>query len=322
MGAYIVRRVAGAIPLLLLISAIVFSLIALAPGDPLLTMRMENPRAVSPEAIARLRAYYHLDDPLPVRYLYWLKSVLQGDWGYSSTYKVPVKDLVVSRMPNTLLLTVSAWLLGLLVALPIGIISAARKYSIFDYAVTFAAFLALSMPPVWFGFLTIMLFAVQLKWLPIGGVAELTHGTVGALLVDRARHLILPMTVLGLVQVAYWVRYVRTSLLEVLGMDYIRTAKAKGLGERGVLLKHAMRNALIPVLTIAALDIPYFFGGAVVVETIFSWPGMGRLMYQAVIGSDYNLALCCLMLLAALTIASNLVADVLYAVVDPRVSYS
>lgn len=322
MGAYIVRRVAGAIPLLLLISAIVFSLIALAPGDPLLTMRMENPRAVSPEAIARLRAYYHLDDPLPVRYLYWLKSVLQGDWGYSSTYKVPVKDLVVSRMPNTLLLTVSAWFLGLLVALPIGIISAARKYSIFDYAVTFAAFLALSMPPVWFGFLTIMLFAVQLKWLPIGGVAELTHGTAGALLVDRIRHLILPMTVLGLVQVAYWVRYVRTSLLEVLGMDYIRTAKAKGLGERGVLLKHAMRNALIPVLTIAALDIPYFFGGAVVVETIFSWPGMGRLMYQAVIGSDYNLALCCLMLLAVLTIASNLVADVLYAVVDPRVSYS
>lgn len=299
-----------------------FSLIALAPGDPLLTMRMENPRAVSPEAIARLRAYYHLDDPLPVRYLYWLKSVLQGDWGYSSTYKVPVKDLVVSRMPNTLLLTVSAWLLGLLVALPIGIISAARKYSIFDYAVTFAAFLALSMPPVWFGFLTIMLFAVQLKWLPIGGVAELTHGTAGALLVDRIRHLILPMTVLGLVQVAYWVRYVRTSLLEVLGMDYIRTAKAKGLGERGVLVKHAMRNALIPVLTIAALDIPYFFGGAVVVETIFSWPGMGRLMYQAVIGSDYNLALCCLMLLAVLTIASNLVADVLYAVVDPRVSYS
>lgn len=322
MGAYIVRRVAGAIPLLLLISAIVFGLIALAPGDPLLTMRMENPRAVSPEAIARLRAYYHLDDPLPVRYLYWLKSVLQGDWGYSSTYKVPVRDLVVSRMPNTLLLTVSAWLLGLLVALPIGIISAARKYSIFDYAVTFAAFLALSMPPVWFGFLTIMLFAVQLKWLPIGGVAELTHGTAGALLVDRMRHLILPMTVLGLVQVAYWVRYVRTSLLEVLGMDYIRTAKAKGLGERGVLLKHAMRNALIPVLTIAALDIPYFFGGAVVVETIFSWPGMGRLMYQAVIGSDYNLALCCLMLLAVLTIASNLVADVLYAVVDPRVSYS
>ncbi|MBC7083620.1 MAG: ABC transporter permease [Firmicutes bacterium] len=285
-------------------------------------MRMENPRAVSPEAIARLRAYYHLDDPLPVRYLYWLKSVLQGDWGYSSTYKVPVKDLVVSRMPNTLLLTVSAWLLGLLVALPIGIISAARKYSIFDYGVTFAAFLALSMPPVWFGFLTIMLFAVQLKWLPIGGVAELTHGTAGALLVDRIRHLILPMTVLGLVQVAYWVRYVRTSLLEVLGMDYIRTAKAKGLGDRGVLLKHAMRNALIPVLTIAALDIPYFFGGAVVVETIFSWPGMGRLMYQAVIGSDYNLALCCLMLLAVLTIASNLVADVLYAVVDPRVSYS
>jgi len=322
VAAYIVRRVAGAIPLLLLISAIVFSLIALAPGDPLLTMRMENPRAVSPEAIARLRAYYHLDDPLPVRYLYWLKSVLQGDWGYSSTYKVPVKDLVVSRMPNTLLLTVSAWLLGLLVALPIGIISAARKYSIFDYAVTFAAFLALSMPPVWFGFLTIMLFAVQLKWLPIGGVAELTHGTAGALLVDRIRHLILPMTVLGLVQVAYWVRYVRTSLLEVLGMDYIRTAKAKGLGEQGVLLKHALRNALIPVLTIAALDIPYFFGGAVVVETIFSWPGMGRLMYQAVIGSDYNLALCCLMLLAVLTIASNLVADVLYAVVDPRVSYS
>jgi len=322
VGAYVVRRVAGAIPLLILISAIVFTLIALAPGDPLLTMRMENPRAVSPEAIDRLRAHYHLDDPLPVRYLYWLKSVLEGDWGYSSTYKVPVRDLVISRVPNTLVLTVSAWLLGLIVALPIGIVSAAKKYSAFDYAATFAAFLALSMPPVWFGFLTIMLFGVKLKWLPIGGVADLATGTVGALLVDRLKHIILPMTVLGLVQVAYWVRYVRTSLLEVLGMDYIRTAKAKGLGERKVLLKHAMRNALIPVLTIAALDIPYFFGGAVVVETVFSWPGMGRLMYQAVIGSDYNLALCCLMLLAVLTIASNLAADVLYAVVDPRVSYS
>ncbi|MEA4883250.1 MAG: ABC transporter permease [Clostridia bacterium] len=322
MGLYIAKRILGAVPLLLLISIIAFSLIALAPGDPLLAMRLENPRAVSPESIARLREYYHLNDPIYVRYFHWLKSVLVGDWGYSSTYKIPVMQLVKSRVPNTLLLTMSAWCLGLLAALPIGMISASKQYSTFDYVVTFIAFLGLSMPPVWFGFMSIMAFSVKLKWLPIGGVASMVTGSWWAIVADRLKHLLLPMIVLGFVQVAYWVRYVRTSLLEVLDTDYIRTARAKGLSQRTVLVKHAMRNALIPVLTIAALDIPYFFGGAVVVETIFAWPGMGRLMHQAVIGGDFNLALCCLMLLATLTVVSNLAADVLYAVADPRVCYS
>jgi len=322
VGSYILKRTLGAVPLLLIISIIAFGLLALAPGDPLLAIRLENPRAVSAESIARLREYYHLDDPVYVRYFHWLRSVLMGDWGYSSVYKTPVMELVHSRVPNTLILTMSAWLLGLLIALPIGMISASRQYSAFDYIVTFFAFLGLSMPPVWFGFMAIMLFSVKLRWLPIGGVSSMVTGSSWAVFTDRLANLILPMIVLGLVQVAYWVRYVRTSLLEVLGMDYIRTARAKGLDGRTVLTKHAMRNAMIPVLTIAALDIPYFFGGAVVVETIFAWPGMGRLMYQAVIGGDYNLALCCLMLLAVLTVVSNLVADVLYAVVDPRVVYS
>ncbi len=291
------------------------------PGDPLLQMRMQNPRVMTndPERMRELREYYHLDDPLPVKYFTWLKSVMTGDLGYSSMYKTPAIDLITSRLPNTLILTITAWLIGLVVALPIGILSAVKKYSAFDYTTTVFAFIGISLPGFWFALIAIIIFSVSLGWLPVSGMA--TYGITGSwnVFVDRLRHLVLPAFVLGLVQVASWVRYIRTSLLEVLDQDYVRTAYAKGVPDRKVIIKHALKNAMIPIITIIALDIPYFFGGALIIETVFSWPGMGRLMYNAVISSDYNLAISCLMFLAIITLISNLVADFLYVMVDPRI---
>ncbi|HEW92561.1 MAG TPA: ABC transporter permease [Thermotogaceae bacterium] len=300
---------------------IIFFILNAMPGDPLLYSRVENPRVIvqDPERIAKLREYYHLDDPLIVRYFFWLKSLFKGDLGYSSMYKLPVLKLIKSRLPNTLMLTVTAWLIGLIVAFPIGIYSAVKKYSFLDYFFTVLAFIGISLPTFWFALMAIIVFSVFLGWFPAAGVQ--TYGISGSwnIFVDKLKHLALPSLVLGLVQVAYWVRYIRTSLLEVLDQDYIRTAYSKGAPDKRVILRHALRNAMIPIITIIALDIPYFFGGALIVETIFSWPGMGRLMYEAVLASDYNLAINCLMFITIVTLLSNLLADFLYVLVDPRI---
>ncbi len=321
MKVYFLKRFLELIPIFFAISIIIFVIMNSMPGDPLLQMRMQNPRVMTndPERMRELREYYHLDDPLPVKYFTWLKSVMTGDLGYSSMYKTPVIDLITSRLPNTLILTVTAWLIGLVVALPIGILSAVKKYSAFDYTTTVFAFIGISLPGFWFALIAIIIFSVGLGWLPVSGMS--TYGVTGTwnIFVDRLRHLVLPAFVLGLVQVASWVRYIRTSLLEVLDQDYVRTAYAKGVPDRKVIIKHALKNAMIPIITIIALDIPYFFGGALIIETVFSWPGMGRLMYNAVISSDYNLAISCLMFLAIITLISNLVADFLYVMVDPRI---
>lgn len=321
MRRYLLIRFLELIPIFFLISLIIFFILNAMPGDPLLTMRMENPRAMTrdPAKIAELRKYYHLDDPFIVRYGVWLWSFLKGDLGYSSMYKQPVLGIILKRLPNTLLLTVTAWLIGLIVAFPIGIYSAVKKYSLFDYFFTVLAFIGISLPTFWFALMAIIVFSVWLGWFPVTGVQ--TYGVSGFwnVFFDRLRHLSLPALVLGLVQVAYWVRYIRTALLEVLDQDYIRTAYSKGADGRRVILRHALRNALIPIITIIALDIPYFFGGALIIETIFSWPGMGRLIYEAVLASDYNLAINCLMFLAVITLLSNLLADILYVIVDPRI---
>lgn len=321
MISYFLRRVAELIPVFFLISMIIFFILNAMPGDPLLYSRVENPRVIvqDPERMAKLREYYHLDDPLIVRYFFWLKSLFKGDLGYSSMYKLPVLKLIRSRLPNTLMLTVTAWLIGLIVAFPIGIYSAVKKYSFLDYFFTVLAFIGISLPTFWFALMAIIVFSVTLGWFPTTGVQ--TYGISGSwnIFVDKLKHLALPSLVLGLVQVAYWVRYIRTSLLEVLDQDYIRTAYSKGAPDKRVILKHALRNAMIPIITIIALDIPYFFGGALIVETIFSWPGMGRLMYEAVLASDYNLAINCLMFITIVTLLSNLLADFLYVLVDPRI---
>jgi peptide/nickel transport system permease protein len=321
MKGYFLKRTLELIPIFFIISFIIFALLNAMPGDPLLQMRMQNPRAFAqdPERLIELREFYHLDDPLAVKYFDWLKNILIGDLGYSSQYKIPVSELIFSRLPNTLLLTVTAWVIGIALALPIGIYAAVKKYSVFDYSTTIFAFVGISLPSFWFALMAIILFGVILQWLPISGIA--TYGLMGfwVVFLDKFKHLIMPSIVLGFVQVAFWVRYIRASLLEVLDQDYIRTAYAKGASESRVIIKHALRNAMIPIITIIALDIPYFFGGALIIETVFAWPGMGRLMYQAVLASDYNLAINCLMFLAIITLLSNLIADVLYVVVDPRI---
>lgn len=323
MRQYLFKRSLELVPILFLISILMFLILYSMPGDPLLHMRMHNPRAFvnDPESLARLREYYRLDDPIHVRYFTWLQSLLTGDLGYSSSYRVAVSSMLASRIPNTLYLTLSAWLLGLILALPIGIISAIKKYSVFDFLTTSFAFVGISMPHFWFALMAIIVFSVNLGWLPISGIS--TYGVSGGWnqFVDRLRHLILPACILGFIQIAYWVRYIRTALIEVLNQDYIRTAYSKGISQRIVIFKHALKNALIPIITIIALDIPFFFGGAVIIETVFSWPGMGRLMYQAVLASDYNLAINCLLFLAIITLLSNLIADLLYALVDPRIRY-
>ncbi len=321
MRRYFLGRLVELVPIFFLISFLAFWLLSIMPGDPLLSMRMENPRvfASDPARLAELRAAYHLDDPLPVKYANWLGGLFKGDLGYSLLYKKPVTELMGVYIPNTLVLTVTAWLLGLLIALPIGVYSAVRKYSVFDYAMTVAAFMGISLPSFWFALMAIIVFGVGLQWLPVSGMFSFDAKPGWPAFVDCLRHLVLPALTLGIVQVASWVRYVRTSFLETLDQDYIRTAYAKGVPNRLVILKHAFRNALIPIITIVTLDIPYFFGGAVIIETVFSWPGMGGLMYRAVAGKDYNLAINCLMFLTAVTLLSNLLADVLYAAVDPRI---
>lgn len=321
MRTYILRRVLTAPLILVFVSFIVFSIIALAPGDPLDMVFMENPHMSAADYKA-LRAYYHLDDPIPIRYFYWLKKVVVGDFGKSRQYSVPVAGLLAERVPNTLTLSVTALILSLSVALPIGIYSAVRQYSLLDYFATVLAFLGRSMPSFWFALLMIMFFSVYLNLLPVTGIQ-----TIGVELQgwdyfrDRLLHAILPTITLTLLQVSGWVRYTRSSFLEVIKEDYLRTARAKGLSERVVIFKHALRNAIIPVITILALDLPHLFGGTMVIETIYSWPGVGRLLYDATMNKDFNLALCTLMMLSVLTILASLLADITYALVDPRIEY-
>jgi len=322
MRSYITRRILTLPVVMLVVSFIVFSIIALAPGDPLETLYAESGLA-SQEDIRNLRAYYHLDDPLPVRYLTWLgRLLLKGDFGKSRMFAVPVTDLLLERVPNTLVLSVSALLLGLLLSIPIGIYSAVRQYSVMDYVATVLAFLGRSMPGFWFALMMIMFFSIYLDWLPVTGVQTMGANLTGwPMFKDRFLHALLPVVTMGILQVSGWVRYTRSSFLEVLNEDYLRTARAKGLSERVVIFKHAFRNALIPIVTILALDIPGLFGGAMVFETIFSWPGVGRLMYDAIMNKDFNLALCALVMISFLTIAASLLGDIFYAVVDPRIEY-
>ena len=330
MTTYIVRRLLQMIPLLLLVSIVIYILLSLAPGDPTDALRF-NPRA-TPDDIARLRAAYGLDQPVYVRYFYWLKNAVQGDFGNSQQYFISASQYIFQqRLPNTLILSGTAFLISVLIAIPVGIFSALRQYSVADYVVTFFSFLGFSMPIFWLGIMLIYLFAVLLPTatngaivLPAGGFE--TPGMFGTgfwdVLLDRLKYLLLPVFALAFLQVAFVTRFMRASLLEVVNQDYVRTAKAKGLSERVVTYKHSLRNAIIPVVTILGLSIPGLFSGAVLTETVFSWPGMGRAIFEALVAKDYNIVMVSLTFLSLLTILFNLIADLIYAVVDPRIRYS
>ena len=317
MTRYLVRRLAEAIPLLLLITIAVFAVLQLLPAGPLSIY--ENDPSMSADDLARLEERFGVHEPLPVRYLKWLGAIIRGDLGFSLVTQQPVAVMIGDRLVNTLHLMSCAFVVALAIALPVGILSAVRQYSWLDHLAMTFSFVGYAMPPFWSGLLVIILFSVRLRLLPASGMTTLgAEGGLG----DRLAHLVLPVGVLALFNAAHYTRYVRSSMLDVLGQDYVRTARAKGLAERGLLWRHAFKNAALPVVTIIALDVPMLFSGAVVVESIFAWPGMGRLFLESALRVDYAVLMGVVTITALLVILSNLVADVLYAWLDPRIRLS
>lgn len=320
MSRYFVARAVQTVVTLMLMSLVVYLLIGLMPGDPIDMMISGDPTMTSADA-ARLRAAYGLDKPLFERYLAWLLQALQGNFGYSRSYGQPVLVVLWPRLLNTLLLAGTAFMLSIAIALPLGIWAAAHPRSRADYLINLFCFAGISVPPFWLALLLITLFAVKLGWLPAGGMADIRPGTSwSSALGDQFRHLVLPVTTLTLVQLSSYTRFMRGAMIEVLRQDYIRTARAKGASETVVRWRHAFRNAFTPVLTILALSFGSLLSGALITETMFAWPGMGKAIYQAILENDYNLALVGLLIATMATIAGNLLADLAYAWVDPRVS--
>lgn len=310
---YAAARIAQAAPLLLLVSLAAFAVMHLAPGGPT-TAYAHNP-LVSGSQIAAIRRGMGLDDPLPVQYVRWLTSLLQGNWGYSLVDGRPVLTVILERAPATLLLMAAAFTIAIGLAVPIGVLAAARPGSRIDNALTFASFFAWAMPVFWFGLVAQFALAVHLHLFPVAGM----HATDAGDPLDLARHLVLPALVLGLGSIASWSRYLRSSLLDVLGQAYMRTARAKGNSTSRALRRHALRNAFVPLVTIMGLDLPNLFTGAVVTETVFAWPGMGRLFTDSLVARDYPVEMGLLVITAALIIAGNLVADLACGALDPRI---
>jgi peptide/nickel transport system permease protein len=321
MFKYVSHRLLQMAPILLLISILVFALLTSMPGDPLDEMLENNPD-ISYEQYLELRKYWGLDEPIVIRYAKWAGAFAQGQLGYSRQYRIPVQNLVLPRLQNTLILSVTALVLALSVALLLGIVSAVKQYSALDYSAMAFAFFGFSVPGFWLGLMLIVLFSVHLHWLPPGGIMSSDVGpSFWDQALDRAKYLIMTVIVTSFTEMASWTRYTRNSLLDVLQLDYLRTARAKGLMEHSVIVKHALKNSVLPVMTVIGGSFSRFFAGATITETVFSYPGMGKLLYDSVMGNDFVVSMAILMLLAFLVLWGNLVTDVLYGVVDPRVRY-
>lgn len=353
MTAYLIRRFIQMLIVLLLSSMAIYTLLNLAPGGPFDQLRQvqDKKQRISDEQIEQMEALLGLNKPVQMRFIAWLvgddwmgslnedwagddAGVLRGDFGLSFTERRPVSEMLSGRVVKTVVLTGLAALLALVVAIPVGIISAVRQYSRLDYTVTFLTFVGVAIPSFWFGLMTIIFFGNLFKqwdlpYLPSGGWQSLRPPREGSFLalvgaqpgsvLDIAVHLILPVTVLALLQMAGWTRFMRTSMLEVLQMDYVRTARAKGLGERVVIAKHALRNALIPLVTIVTFELPAIFGGTILIESVFGIPGMGRLYIDALSSYDFPVTQAYLLVIAVLTVIATLLSDILYTIVDPRI---
>jgi peptide/nickel transport system permease protein len=318
MSRYLLRRLLIAVPSLLGISIVLFAVLALAPGDPFEELA-SNPN-VPPAVAAALRVKFGLDDPIALRYLHWLVAMLQGDWGFSFASRMDVGVLIVQRLPTTLLVIGSSQILALLIALPVGVFSATRPYSIFDQIANTLAFMGFSLPPFFTGLLLILLFSITLDWLPFVYRADL--GVTGwRWYWEEFRQAAMPVAVLGLFQGASWTRYVRSAVLDVIRLDYVTTARAKGLAEFVVVTKHVVRNALAPVVTLVALQIPAVFGGAIVTEQIFRVPGIGSLLISSILANDTPVVMAVTFVFACLVVLFNLIADILYGWLDPRIAY-
>ncbi len=319
MAQYLLRRILIAVPSLLGISAVLFLVLALAPGDPFGELAT-NPN-VPPEVRAALREKFGLDDPIFVRYWRWLAAMLQGDWGFSFVSRVNVDTLILQRLPSTLFVIGTAQLLALAIALPVGVYAAMKPYSVFDQIANTLAFIGFSLPTFFTGLVLILIFSIQLDWLPFVYRSDLSE-TGWRWGWAQNRQTIMPITVLEHFQAASMTRYVRSAVLDVIRLDYVTTARAKGLGERAVMLRHVVRNALIPVVTLVALQMPAIFGGAIVTEQIFRIPGIGSLLISSILANDTPVVMSVTFVFACLVVFFNLLADVLYGWLDPRIKFS
>jgi peptide/nickel transport system permease protein len=314
LGRYLIRRAIISVVTLIAISMVVYTILAIAPGDPLSGFA-SNPN-VPPELRQRIRKTMGLDDPVHIQYLRWAQAYVQGDWLQSYTAKIPVRDYVMSRLPTTMMISGSALLFSVLIAVPVGVISAVKQYSIFDQAATTFAFIGFSLPTFFTGILFILLFSVQLGWLDFVYDSQVTEFW------PRVKQSIMPIAVLGLAGAAQLTRFVRASMLETINQDYVRTARAKGLREKSVVVLHAMRNALIPVVTVLALQVPELFGGAIITEQIFRVPGIGRALIDGIYSKDVPVVMAITFGIAVLVVVFNIIADILYAMLDPRIRYA
>lgn len=315
MTQFLISRVLQSVFVLFLVSLVSYALIGLMPGDPIDLMATSDPNMTA-EDVARLKVLQGLDKPLLERYGNWLLAALQGDFGYSRLYYKPAEEVLIPAVWNTVKLVGIATLLSLLIAIPVGVIAALKHRSWADYIISFGAFVGFSTPAFWLALMLILVFSVTLGWLPAGGTGEAEGGGFWV----GVKHLILPVVSLTVLSVASHSRYVRGTMLEVMRQDYIRTAIAKGASKTRVIWGHALRNAMIPLVTIIALDIGFLLSGALITETVFAWPGMGKLIFDAIMGNDYNLALLGLMVITFTALLGNLLADLAYAKLDPRIS--
>jgi peptide/nickel transport system permease protein len=316
MIRFLSLRIVEILVVLAIMSFVIYALIGLMPGDPIDLMITANPKLTAAD-IVRLKAVYGIDQPLIGRYLAWLRAVLQGDLGFSRLYSQPSIAILLPRLGNSALLMGASFVLALAIGLPAGIAAARRPNSLLDHAINLVCFAGISVPSFWLALMLILVFAVALGWFPAGGLTTIGDGGI----VDRVQHLVLPVATLTLASIGGYTRFMRAAMAEALRQDFVRTARAKGAGERRVVLHHALRNAMIPVVTIVALSFGTLFSGALITETMFAYPGMGRLIFDSVMGNDYNLALAGLLFATLVTLLANLAADVAYAWLDPRITY-
>jgi peptide/nickel transport system permease protein len=316
MARFLAARLIQVLAVCVIMSFIIYALIGLMPGDPIDLMITADPHLTKAD-VARLKELYGLNRPLAERYLAWAQAALSGDLGYSRLYRMPTMDVMLPRLGNTAVLMGLSFVLSLAVALPLGAVAARRPGTTLDTVANLVSFAGISIPSFWLALLLILVFAVKLGWFPAGGVATVGDGGF----VDRVQHLVLPVTTLTLASIGGYLRFMRSSMIEALRQDYIRTARSKGAGESRVLWGHALRNAVIPVITVVALSFGSLFSGALITEQMFSYPGMGRLIYDAILGNDFNVALAALLFATVLVLLSNLAADIAYAAADPRITY-
>ena len=323
MTTYIIRRLIQTLVMIGVLSYFCFTLMALMPGDPVELMIQSNPKIRS-EDIARLKALYGLDQPSYVRYGNWAKTILAGDLGYSRTYRVPVSELMGPRLWNTFVLSLASLVVSLAISIPLGVFTALRAGTKWDYAINFFAFAGISVPSFWLGIILIIVFSVGLHWFPAGGTvtAGLEDADLFTAVVDRMKYATLPTLALAYMEVGTFLRFTRSAMLEAMRGDYIRTAKAKGLSRRATIWGHGFRNALLNLITVVTLSFSGVFSGALITETLFSYQGVGKLVYDSTIGNDFNVAMVAFMISVTMVLIFNLIADILYGFADPRISFS